>query len=291
MIKNKKAALRSELYAQRVFSRADLLQGGASGHEITRAVNAGMLLRLRRDHYAHPDIDPDIAEAVRVGGRLACVSLLQKLGVFVLNAACLHVFIAPDTSRIRAPRSRSTVLHWSRRSQRGESRHVVSLRDAVLQAILCQDPRAAIATLDSLLHLRLATRTQLIGLFESLPVRLQPLLSLVDGTAESGPETYMRLILRTLGVRFETQVVIPGVGRVDFVVQGWLIIECDSKEFHEGWNKQVEDRRRDIAAARLGYTTIRPIASDILYDSPSVRQKISDVLEAFAPSPRRRRVA
>ncbi|MGP6169716.1 endonuclease domain-containing protein [Microbacterium sp. A204] len=291
MIKNKTAALRSELYAQMVFSRADLLQGGASGHEITRAVNAGLLLRLRRDHYAHPDIDPDVAEAVRVGGRLACLTLLQKLGVFVLNAACLHIFIAPDTSRIRAPRLRSTVLHWSRRSQRGKSRHVVSLRDAVLQATLCQDPRAAIATLDSLLHLRLATRTQLIGLFELLPVRLQPILSLVDGTAESGPETYMRLILRTLGVRFETQVVIPGVGRVDFVIEGWLIIECDSKEFHEGWNKQVEDRRRDIAAAGLGYTTIRPIASDILYDSPSVRQKISDVLEAFAQPARRRRVA
>lgn len=118
-------------------------------------------------------------------------------------------------------------------------------------------------------------------LFTLLPARVQVLLSLVDASAESGPETYMRLILRTLGVSYETQVVIPGVGRVDFVVDGWLIIECDSKEFHEGWKKQLEDRARDIAAAGIGYTTIRPIASDILFDSSVVRQRIAAILDAF----------
>jgi very-short-patch-repair endonuclease len=39
------------------------------------------------------------------------------------------------------------------------------------------------------------------------------------------------------------------VGRVDFLVEGWLIIECDSKAHHEGWDKQRRDRRRDLAAA------------------------------------------
>lgn len=289
MIKNKTAERLADLYAQMVFSRAELLQDGGNGREITHAVNAGLLHRLRRNHYSHPDLDDDVAEAVRVGGRLACVTLLQKLGVFVLNSACLHIQVAPLMSRIRAPRSKSTVLHWSHRSQSDECRHAVSVRDAVFQAVLCQEPRAAVATLDSVLHLRLATYSQLVALFTVLPARLKTILRLVDGSAESGPETYVRLILRTLGVHFETQVLILGVGRVDFVVEGWLIIECDSKEFHEGWNKQVDDRRRDIAAASLGYTTIRPLASDILYDSQTVRQQISDILEAFTPTMRRRR--
>ena len=35
----------------------------------------------------------------------------------------------------------------------------------------------------------------------------------------------MRLMLRGLGCQIEVQVVIPGVGRVDFVVDGWLIVE------------------------------------------------------------------
>ncbi|HCS60779.1 MAG TPA: hypothetical protein DIW46_05170 [Microbacterium sp.] len=281
----------TELYAPTVFSRAELLQAGGTGDDITRAVKAGLLLRLRRNYYAYPDADPDVVEAVRIGGRMACITLLQKLGVFVLKSAGLHMHLPPRMSRIRQRKSESTVMHWAQRSLEDCPKHVVSVRDAVWQALLCQEARPAIATLDSVLHLRLATRAQLAELFTLLPARLQVLLSLVDGSAESGPETYMRLILRTLGVQFETQVEIPGVGRVDFVVEGWLIIECDSREFHEGWEKQVQDRNRDIAAAALGYTSIRPIASDILFDSSRVRQRISDVLEAFEPSRRRLRAA
>lgn len=71
-------------------------------------------------------------------------------------------------------------------------------------------------------------------------------------------------MLRGLGVQVEVQVQIEGVGRVDLVVDGWLIIECDSREYHEGWMTQKRDRRRDLAAAARGYTTIRPIAEDIL---------------------------
>jgi len=271
----------SEVYTPMVFSREDLFRGGATGDEITRAVKSGLLLRLRRDHYTYPDVDPDVAEAVRVGGRVACVTLLQKLGVFILKSSGLHIHLTPHMSRIRVPKARSTVLHWSRRTGSGRAGHAVELRDAVLQSILCQEPRAAIATLDSVLHLRLATRPQLEELFAGLPARLHVLLDLVDGSAESGPETYVRLILRTLGLRYETQVTIPGVGRVDFVVEGWLIVECDSREHHEGWDKQVQDRARDIAAARLGYTSIRPLASDILFDTATVRQQIEEIVAAF----------
>lgn len=278
-------------YAPTVFSRGDLLRDGATGGDITRAVRAGALLRLRRDHYAYPDVDPEVAEAVRIGGRVACLTLLQMLGVFVLKSSGLHMHLAPRMSRLRDRQSTSTVMHWSRWTLAGGHRHVVSIRDAARQSILCQEPRAAIATLDSILHLRLATRTQLEELFGSLPIRLRTLLDLVDQSAESGPETFMRLILRTLGVRFATQVSIPGVGRVDFVVDGWLIIECDSKEFHEGWEKQTEDRRRDIAAARLGYTTVRPLASDILFDSAVVREQIAEIIDTCGRRMRRARAA
>lgn len=120
-------------------------------------------------------------------------------------------------------------------------------------------------------------------MFTALPARFRPLLALIDPSAGSGPETFMRLLLRTMGAAYETQVYLEGVGYVDFVVDGWLIIECDSKEFHEGWEKQMQDRERDIAAARLGFVTVRPLAKDILGDQASVRQALEQIIAVLGP--------
>lgn len=120
-------------------------------------------------------------------------------------------------------------------------------------------------------------------IFSALPQRFGTVLALADASAESGPESFVRLILRSLGASFETQVRLYGVGRVDFVVDGWLIVECDSRAFHEGWAKQQRDRARDLAAARLGYVTIRPLAADILSDPAGTREALREVLEVLGP--------
>lgn len=126
-------------------------------------------------------------------------------------------------------------------------------------------------------------------MFDDVPRRYARLLTLVDATAESGPETFMRLILRAIGVEYETQVRIEGVGRVDFVIDGWLIIECDSREFHEGWHAQIEDRRRDLAAAARGFVTIRPLATDLMERPDVVRAAVMDVLAALGSRGKRGR--
>lgn len=179
-------------------------------------------------------------------------------------------------------------MHWNDAFDAGTPLHAVSLIDAVGESIRCQEPRASLATLDSLLHHRLLGMNDLVELFSTLPSRFRALLGLVDASAESGPETFMRLILRTLGVPFESQVHIRGVGRVDFVVDGWLIIECDSREFHAGWDAQATDRRRDITAARSGYVTVRPLAADIMDRADSVREALRDVIDALGPRRSRR---
>lgn len=271
-----------DAYTQVVFTRAELRETWSSGRDITDAVRSGRLRRLRRNQYARATIDDDVAEAVRIGGRISCLSLLKSMGIFVLACANLHVQIVPGTSRIRVPRLETTRLHWNS-TFGNRAAHAAHLHDAVRQSILCQAPRAALATLDSVLHHALMTRSQLEAVFSALPARYRVLLSLVDASAASGPETFMRLMLRALGLQYETQVFIPGVGYVDFLVDGWLIIECDSKEWHEGWEKQVEDRRRDMAAAKLGYVTLRPLASDILHGSAGVRDSVATVVAVFGP--------
>lgn len=270
-----------DLYAPAVLTRAEL---GMTGRQITDAVRAGTLLRLRRDRYAAPLVLPEAAEAVRIGGRIDCLSVLRLIGIFILEgSSCLHVHLPPDASRIRHPRAGTARLHWQRGRRGPAPLHVVALEDAIVQAVRCQAPRAAIAMLDGLLHHRVLTMAQLRELFTLLPARFGALLPLVDGTAESGPETFMRLILRTLGVRFESQVTLPGIGRVDFLVEGWLIIECDSKAFHEGWAKQVEDRHRDMAGAEQGYVTIRPLAADLMHEPGATRDRIARVIGVLGP--------
>lgn len=249
---------------------------------ITAAVRQDSLIRIRRGLYTLAGAPAAIIDAVRIGGRLTCVSLLYAIGVFVQAPPALHVHVHPQLSRSRRRRPKEATLHWGRVAREGLA-HIVTLHDAVRQSVRCQGAREAIATLDSILHHGLLTVSELERVFVELPTRFQVLLTLVDGSAESGPETYMRLILRSLGVPFETQVLIAGVGRVDFVVDGWLIIECDSRSHHEGWDKQVEDRRRDIAAARRGYVTIRPLASALFSDRAGVRADVAAVLDALAP--------
>jgi len=199
------------------------------------------------------------------------------LGVYVLSETRLHVQVEPHRSSL-PPASPDVVRHW-RPASLPVSATSVDIVSAVVAAVRCQEPRAAVATLDSAWRLGLIDEVTIAEIFRRLPHRHRSLRTLIDRSAESGPETLMRLILRSLGCRFETQVSITTVGRVDFVVEGWLIIECDSRAHHEGWEAQKRDRRRDLAAAALGYTTVRPLAEDIQYHRDHVRLSISRALE------------
>ncbi|MFT4307584.1 MAG: hypothetical protein QM604_11910 [Microbacterium sp.] len=150
----------------------------------------------------------------------------------------------------------------------------VGVVDALIHAVLCQEPRHAVASIDSALHRGLLTLLDLGEVFTALPRRFAVLRALVDGRAESGPETLVRLMARALGYDVDVQVEIAGIGRVDLVLDGWLIVECDSKGFHSSWEQQRRDRERDLAAARLGYGTFRPTAEQIMYRPDEVLQAL-----------------
>ena len=256
---------------------------GLTRPRLSRALAEGRILRARKGRYIHGDLHPDLVAVAKLGGRLDCLSLVRHLGVFVLTASPLHMQVEVGASRL-PPRPPGVVCHW-RVSQAPSRALIADVVEALAQAVRCQGPREAIATLDSALHRRLIDEESLSAVFARLPRRFMTLRELLDARSESGAESLMRLILRTLGCRVDVQVKIRGVGRVDFVVDGWLIVECDSEEHHSGWQAQKRDRRRDLAAARLGYTTVRVIAEDIFFHRDDVREALQDVL---AHRPRRR---
>lgn len=258
--------------------RRDLLAAGWTDRGLARAVTDGRLLKPRANVYLRPDAHADIVDACELGGRLTCISELRRLGVFVLDTDGLHVHLHENRKKPPKP-SRRVRRHWDRLRRTPPVCSVsVEVFDAIVHAVRCQQPRAALATLDSALHLGLLHADDLDELFSALPQRHRVLRALVDARAESGPETLVRLMLRTLGASFEVQVRIRGVGRVDFVVDGWLIVECDSEQFHSAWEDRRRDLRRDQAAAALGYATYRPIAEDIMWRPEEVQAALAGLL-------------
>lgn len=251
-----------------------------SRREIDAAQRDGRLVRLRRGRYAAADTDVDVLTAARLGARLDCVSLLRLCGVFTHHPPGLHVQVATNAGRL-PPFGSSVTAHW-RPSQSAAGQLVTGIIEALVQAVRCQDPRSAVASLDSAWHLDLIDEDALAEIFDRLPDRYRPLRRLLDKRSESGPETLVRLLLRALGCRIDLQVFIEGVGRVDMLVDGWLIVECDSKAFHSSWDAQRNDRRRDLAAATRGYVTLRLLAEDILYRRDAVVGALRGVVHSRA---------
>ncbi|WP_430645942.1 type IV toxin-antitoxin system AbiEi family antitoxin domain-containing protein [Agromyces sp. GXS1127] len=64
-----------------IATRGAILEAGVRGADVSRAVRAGELARIRRAHYAGPEASAAAVTAVRVGGRLGCVSAAASYGI------------------------------------------------------------------------------------------------------------------------------------------------------------------------------------------------------------------
>lgn len=147
---------------------------------------------------------------------------------------------------------------------------MVGLKDALAQAVCCRHPRHAVASLDNALHLGLIEEGDLADIFGAVPASKQHLRGAVDGRCEAGQESILRLAMREAGLRCEPQVTIPGVGRVDFVVEDCVVVEADSRLAHDGWAAHVRDRNRDLALARIGYPSLRPVFAQTVFHTADV---------------------
>ncbi len=105
----------------------------------------------------------------------------------------------------------------------------------------------------------------------------------VDALSGSRLETTMRLMLELLSVSYETQVWIEGVGPVDFLVNGWLVLEPDGFAFHSNREHYRRDRRRGNTLAVCRFVQLRFTYEDLtLHRAASLRQ-IARVVEMGPP--------
>jgi hypothetical protein len=74
-------------------------------------------------------------------------------------------------------------------------------------------------------------------------------------------------------------VTVPEVGRVDLIVEGCLALEADSRLAHDGWERHVHDRRRDLLLARNQFMSLRPAYQHTMFEPDLVRASVLGLLQ------------
>ncbi|WP_314502772.1 DUF559 domain-containing protein [uncultured Microbacterium sp.] len=237
-----------------VIRRSALVRRGASKRDIAVAVAGGGIMRLREGVYAVPTADPNVLDAARHGGEVACISALRALGIWVLDKPDrLHVWLGGKGRRHQHSKCTCIDHHDAGGAAFGIARAALAL----VQAAACCDDEVFFAAYESAWKRGMLSRTDREWIRRAVPARIRWLVDLARADADSGLESLLRLRLIRLGVSLECQVLVVGVGRVDFVAAGVLIIEVDGRENHDGQSLRHKDLVRDAAAAALGYETLR----------------------------------
>lgn len=249
---------------------------GFSRRSLSRAVQRGEITRIRDGVFAAGPIDEHVRAATAHGGALTCASLLQMLGIWVLTPTLVpHVWLGAN-GHVHRHDGCSCLSHFYRgRPPLGRA----PLETALVHFLRCAGDEAFFAAYESALRLRLLTGSARARIRAMIPASARWLANLARPDADSGLESLLRLRLHLLGIRLDCQVVIAGVGKVDFVIGGRLILEADGKENHDGDSKRHRDRMRDAAASALGYETLRFDYAQIVHDWPTVQAAILAALD------------
>ncbi|MGW8484427.1 type IV toxin-antitoxin system AbiEi family antitoxin domain-containing protein [Microbacterium sp. NPDC055903] len=248
-----------------------LQQYGLPRQHLAKAVRAGLILRLRPGLYASPDAVADTCTASLHGGALTCSQALRAHGIWVLSTdEREHVWVG-RRGRVHAHGGCRCVSHFFRgRVPIG----IVDVETALIHLYRCEGDEAFFASFESALHERRLSPGAVLRIRAALPSSARWLVDLAGPTSESGLESILRLRLHLIGLALTAQVLITGVGRVDFVIDGRLILEADGRLNHDGPSMRHKDLTRDAAASALGYETLHFDYAQIIHDWPVVQAAI-----------------
>jgi hypothetical protein len=257
----------------------DLRKAGVSWYALWLALRDGAVLRLRRGAYALRGADPAITAAIALGGVLACTSAAVSLGLPVLVPRGIHVVVPRNWGH-----AHRSGVHVHRRDLTANERTGVttSLMRTVIDCARELPLREAVVICDAALRAGLdipALRCAAAGARGLGAAGVREVAARANPLAESPIESCLRLIAEGFGA-VAPQVWIDGVGRVDLVLDGWLVLEADGFAYHSDRESYREDRRRTNALAALGYTVLRFSYEDVVYGEDRVAELIRRVMAA-----------
>ena len=143
--------------------------------------------------------------------------------------------------------------------------HVASIGTVLERVLVCMPLKVSLPMLD-------AARNR--GLFDVSTLAIPPTgsrlphlreaLSLSSERARSILETVARLQLIYMGLTPQVGVWIEGVGEVDMIILGFIVIEVDGWAFHSSKEQREKDLKRDRELLRRGYVVLRFTYDDVM---------------------------
>ena len=252
-----------------IVEAAELARRGLTRRQIAHEQATGTLLRLRTNVFAQTGTCVAVRVAATHGGSIACVTAARHIGIWTLSGSNdVHVWMRGHGHRHRHPDC-SCVEHWDGLGGRNAF-GTPSVPRLLRQIFLCRGVEEFYVSLESALHLGLLARDGLDWLRAHCGNAVRDAISFARTDAESGLESLLRWRMRWLGITLSTQVDIPSVGRVDFLLGDRLILEVDGVGNHDGRSNRHKDLIRDANAAAWGFSTLRFDYAMVVHDWPTV---------------------
>jgi very-short-patch-repair endonuclease len=268
-----------------LLSTRSLRSRGLGPAQVAKALREEHLWQVHRGWYAEPGTDAQLIRAMRVGGRIGCVSALRLYGAWCPPDQGLHIAMPASSSGRRLAAARDAgkaddvTAHWgSKLSSQEWTLGVSDFERALGHAIECQPTHYTVAILDSLLFRRLTTASVIERVVSRNAAHHSDLLVSIDGRSEEGIESMARHRLREAGITAVPQVAVAGVGRVDLLVGETLVIELHGREFHATERGFVRDRTRRAQLQAAGYTVLEFTYAQVLYDWDRVLRTVLSAL-------------
>jgi very-short-patch-repair endonuclease len=258
--------------------RTDLLRAGVPERALHRSVAEGRTKRVGHGTYALPWAPPEVGLAALFRAHLGCVTACKHWGLPVWEDHDLpHLVVGRHRSFARRDKRECSqvVVHYT--SAPTPARTWVPVAQAIDQARWCTSPVGQLVIVDAALHVGLLCLGDLQH-FETRDTRRRAwLCRMASGAAESPLETVARVAIVSAGLRVKEQVIVPGVGRVDFVVEDAIAVEVDGWEFHKGRDAFERDRARDRLLLARSVPVMRFTARELRTDPGGVVAQIAAV--------------
>ena len=230
----------------------------------------------RRGVVALATLPDDVLQALAHGGVLSCSSAARALGLELIDEPrAMHVTVPRG---VRVSSSAGVVAH--RRIVAADGYSTTPARTAA-DCARCLPARDALVVVESALRRGVAKDDILGQLWGRGSGSARSLVRRADPGAGSGGETIARMALEDAGVRVESQVFILGVGWVDLLVEGRVVVEIDGFAYHSDVTQFAKDRRRDVALTGMGYLVLRFTWVDVVRDPERIVSVVTQVVSRW----------